>query len=256
LPGVGNYTAAAIASIAFGESVPVVDGNVERVFCRLLDLRIEPGQTKLKKLCFELGSLLIPPDAPGDFNQALMELGQTVCTKQSPSCQQCPVQSVCLAYRRNSQSEAPQTKKRVAPESIHGILLIPKYLGKFGLIKRPQEARFLRETLGFLTGYYGPDLSVSWDGYEIPMKKTKLIAIGKFKHTIMNFRINMDVYRFEPDKTERKRFTWYESEEIESLLVANFDRKAWHLVARTEQEQPHTIQRAKRASAKEYGLQT
>jgi A/G-specific adenine glycosylase len=92
LPGVGAYTAAAIASIAHGEPAAVVDGNVERVLCRLAgwDLGSRAGGAALKKQIDGLAAQLVDPARPGDWNQAMMELGATVCTPRSPKCNECP----------------------------------------------------------------------------------------------------------------------------------------------------------------------
>lgn len=93
LPGIGNYTSAAIASIAFGEPVAVVDGNVERVLARLAGWSAaEPGFGARVRM---LAQVLLDPEAPGDFNQAMMELGATVCLPQAPLCLHCPAQPLC-----------------------------------------------------------------------------------------------------------------------------------------------------------------
>ena len=94
LPGVGEYTAGAVASIAFGERVPAVDGNVRRVLARIYDIE-DPGAAELRRLA----DALVPADRPGDFNQALMELGATLCTPRSPRCADCPLADGCEARR-------------------------------------------------------------------------------------------------------------------------------------------------------------
>ena len=97
LPGIGEYTASAVSSICLSESKMVVDGNVERLMCRLHDIRMEPNLPALKKKFKEFGETLISDLSPGDFNQGLMELGQTICTKTNPVCHMCPVQKGCMA---------------------------------------------------------------------------------------------------------------------------------------------------------------
>ncbi len=108
LPGVGEYTAGAVASIAYGEVVPAVDGNVKRVLARLFDLPA-PSPRELRVLAADL----VDPKRPGDFNQALMELGALVCTPRTPVCINCPLDSVCLALERGTVNmrPAPKTKK-------------------------------------------------------------------------------------------------------------------------------------------------
>lgn len=97
VPGIGNYTAGAIASIAFKQAVPVVDGNVIRVLCRMKAISANPKLSTTVKRLWELASQLVDPKMPGDFNQALMELGATICTPTSPTCSSCPVAEYCNA---------------------------------------------------------------------------------------------------------------------------------------------------------------
>ncbi|XP_073864524.1 adenine DNA glycosylase isoform X25 [Macaca fascicularis] len=100
LPGVGRYTAGAIASIAFGQATGVVDGNVARVLCRVRAIGADPSSTLVSQRLWGLAQQLVDPARPGDFNQAAMELGATVCTPQRPLCSRCPVQSLCRARQR------------------------------------------------------------------------------------------------------------------------------------------------------------
>jgi A/G-specific adenine glycosylase len=105
LPGIGRYTAAAIASIAFDEPVAVVDGNVERVLQRLA------GSSLTAKQTWERAQSLLVASRPGDFNQAMMELGATVCTPRQPKCATCPIRKWCV-----TQGEAPRTQSMARPE--------------------------------------------------------------------------------------------------------------------------------------------
>ena len=107
LPRVGEYTAGAVASIAYGEVVSAVDGNVRRVMARLFDER-EPTTSWLR----ERAGALVDPERPGDFNQALMDLGATVCTARAPVCGVCPLAPDCLARRRGAVAECPRPRRR------------------------------------------------------------------------------------------------------------------------------------------------
>ncbi|XP_036033232.1 adenine DNA glycosylase isoform X3 [Onychomys torridus] len=100
LPGVGRYTAGAIASIAFDQVTGVVDGNVLRVLCRARAIGADPSSTLVSHHLWSLAHQLVDPARPGDFNQAAMELGATVCTPQHPLCSRCPIQNLCQAYQR------------------------------------------------------------------------------------------------------------------------------------------------------------
>lgn len=114
LPGIGVYTAAAIASIAHGEPVAVVDGNVERVICRLSGLESSSGSGKaaLRRIVDELAARLVDPRRPGDFNQAMMELGAMVCLPRNPQCLVCPVANDCVTRGEHKTSPRPKMLSR------------------------------------------------------------------------------------------------------------------------------------------------
>lgn len=115
LPGIGPYTAAAIASIAYGEPVPVVDGNVERVLCRLMKWSAESSAIVHKLKVERLAGRLLDPGRPGDFNQAVMELGATVCLPRNPRCVQCPLHQVCLTRgEHRTRIRAPMQRRVIA----------------------------------------------------------------------------------------------------------------------------------------------
>jgi A/G-specific adenine glycosylase len=99
IEGIGPYTAGAIASIAFNQVSPIVDGNIIRIVSRLLALKCVVGSREMDKLCWQIASDLVDPDNPGDFNQALMDLGATVCRPVFPVCDKCPISSFCLAKK-------------------------------------------------------------------------------------------------------------------------------------------------------------
>ena len=108
LPGIGSYTAGAISSIAFGKRVPAVDGNVLRVISRVIESRSDIAKDTTKKQMEALLLRVMPEDKPGEFNQALMEVGATVCIPRGePLCGACPFKSLCLSYRHGTTGEIP-----------------------------------------------------------------------------------------------------------------------------------------------------
>jgi A/G-specific adenine glycosylase len=115
LPGVGRYTAGAIGSIAFDKREPVVDGNVTRVLARLFRVQTPVGASATTKRMWEEAENLVPEKRPGDFNQALMELGATLCTPRQPSCPLCPLNGECEAYAHDEVDTLPVPKARKAP---------------------------------------------------------------------------------------------------------------------------------------------
>ena len=111
LPGIGGYTAAAIASIAYNEPIAVVDGNVERVLCRLAGWDANGGHGPKVQ---ELAGRLLDPERPGDFNQAMMELGATVCVPRNPQCLVCPLADSCKTRGEHKTAPRPRTVVREA----------------------------------------------------------------------------------------------------------------------------------------------
>jgi A/G-specific adenine glycosylase len=114
LPGIGNYTAAAILSIAFGEKLAVLDGNVARVLARLGAIRGDLRESARWQKLQETADWLLDPESPGDWNQAMMELGATLCTPKSPQCLLCPVTQFCQARRLGIAESLPEKRKKRA----------------------------------------------------------------------------------------------------------------------------------------------
>jgi A/G-specific adenine glycosylase len=138
--GIGPYTAGAIASIAFGQPEPVVDGNVRRVLCRLWGLRGDPTRAPLAGRLGDLARRIVPAERPGDHNQALMELGATVCTPVNPDCSRCPLGHGCLAKRLGIQHELPELPRRPEPTPLHMVAAIVERRGRLLLVKVPLGA--------------------------------------------------------------------------------------------------------------------
>jgi len=141
LRGIGPYTAAAIMSIAFGQAHPVVDGNVIRVISRLYgigeDVRLSPTQKKIERHA----AAMLDRSKPGDFNQAIMELGATVCTPKNPACSSCPFQLRCHAYRNGETGNYPYkspAKKRPHHEIAVGVVRDER--GRLLIARRPDSA--------------------------------------------------------------------------------------------------------------------
>ncbi|MGN0778226.1 MAG: A/G-specific adenine glycosylase, partial [Aristaeellaceae bacterium] len=116
--GVGDYTAGAIASIAFDQRVPAVDGNVIRVVSRLRGIRENVGTPSVKRQLTAEAASLVPAQRPGDFNQALMDLGATICVPGTPSCERCPLQALCDACREGDAEELPLLPRKNPPRVI------------------------------------------------------------------------------------------------------------------------------------------
>lgn len=137
LPGVGRYTAGAIASIAYDTPAPIVDGNVDRVLARLLNLREPVDQPSVKKHIWALAEQLVPQKNAGDFNQSMMELGAMVCTPKSPKCLVCPLRDACVARAEGDAESLPIKLPKKKPVAVTHVVFAVHRNGKYLFEQRP-----------------------------------------------------------------------------------------------------------------------
>lgn len=137
LPGVGRYTAGAIASIAYGRPAPILDGNVARVLARLFLIQQPVDALRTRNTLWQLAEQLVPDKRAGDFNQAVMELGALVCTKASPSCGACPLSGACDARKADRVGSVPVPVIRKAPVAVHHHVLAIERAGRYLFQQRP-----------------------------------------------------------------------------------------------------------------------
>lgn len=182
LPGVGDYTAAAIASIAFDLPHAVVDGNVLRVLSRFTGEQGNVDSVPVRNRLRSVAEQMLDAKRTGEFNQALMELGALVCVPKQPQCRECPVARQCVAYEMGMQNELPVKSVRPVSLRVEKDLLVIERAGKILIWQRPQENRRLA---GF---------------WELPepgqLTAAKLgTRIGQFRHTIVNTNFVCQVFR-------------------------------------------------------------
>ncbi len=142
LKGFGRYTAGAVASIAFQEPAPIVDGNVARVFARLFAMDADPQSPTHVATLWAVASLLVDGEQPGDFNQSLMELGATVCTPKNPSCLLCPVRTSCAAQHQSITHLLPRPKKQAPRKSLHLAVAVCRQGDRLLLARRAETGLF------------------------------------------------------------------------------------------------------------------
>lgn len=190
LPGVGRYTAGAILSIAFGKQVALVDGNVERVLSRVARLRGDPRSGQGKARVWKLAASLVPVGRPGDYNQALMELGATVCTPTAPQCAVCPLSRSCEAHARGEELSLPVLPKRRAPKREEHLALVVRKGDKILLGKRKENIVF--------GGLWEPPRIAEREGTEgfrtLGLTVTRVREVGQIVHTLTHRKLHVRVF--------------------------------------------------------------
>jgi A/G-specific adenine glycosylase len=180
LPGIGTYTAAAIASIAHGEPVAVVDGNVERVLCRLAgwDAGSRSGGAALRRKIDTLAAALVDPVRPGDFNQAMMELGATVCLPRNPQCLICPLAGPCQT--RGEHKTAPRARM-LSREVAHALAL------REGSDKKPENREVLLEQRS-------ATITVMPGMWELPALRNAAVPEDELRMTVRHAIMQVNYY--------------------------------------------------------------
>jgi A/G-specific adenine glycosylase len=195
LPGIGPYTAAAIAAIAFGEPAAAVDGNIARVIARLFAIGTPPPAAKARTKA--RASRLVPRERPGDFTQALMDLGATLCSPKNPSCDSCPLQSFCLGHASGDPAalprKAPQRKKPVR----HGaVFFIQREDGAVLVRTRPANG-----LLGGMTELPGTRWDLHFDASKAakyaPVEATYRKLDQAVSHSFTHFALRLEIFMAE-----------------------------------------------------------
>lgn len=179
LPGIGPYTAAAMSAIAYDEAATVVDGNVERVMARLF--RVETPLPAAKPELTRLAARLTPATRPGDYAQAVMDLGATICTPRNPACGICPWRGPCVARTDGVQVTLPRKSPKAEKPTRQGMLWLGHRDGSWLMERRPD-----RGLLGGMLGFPGD----GWDGAGGPPPASAIWQdIGEVRHTFTHFHL-------------------------------------------------------------------
>ena len=239
LPGIGRYTAGAIASIAHGEQTPVVDGNVKRVLARLLDLRASIDDASTTEQFWEVAGVLVRGKSPGDFNQALMELGARVCAPKTPACDACPVRTHCRSRLHGTQDIVPvRTPKKSVPHHEIVVAAIKKN-GRYLLGKRPPNG-----LLGGLWEFPGGKVEAGESHAtaltrevreELGITVSPGGLIAAVDHAYSHFRVTLNVYactqtsgKVRPNAHDELK--WVRPSDFEKLAFPKANHKFMHLL--------------------------
>lgn len=231
LAGIGDYTAGAILSIAFQQRYAAVDGNVRRVLGRVFAVSDE-------KILQSSATELVSHSRPGDFNQALMELGATLCSPKAPRCERCPLASECVANSQSSQSHQRATRNQLKFKNVTWPLVIVRQGGKILLRRRADNGLMAR--LWEFPGGESASLSSAMSRLQNELKQLGVNSqrprsIGEVHHSITHRRIRAPVYLIESPATgnirlTNKRWRWFTAQAIHRQAMSSMTAKALKLL--------------------------
>lgn len=222
LPGVGPYTAGAVGSIALGLDLPVVDGNVARVLCRQFAWAEDPQ--RVSRRLWEAAESLLPRGDAGDFNQALMELGATICTPTSPKCLLCPVRGSCAGV--GDPLSYPRKAPRPLVPEVEAVAAVISREGTILLARRPET--------GLLAGLWEPPGGEGTDlgailGARLGVDLVEAAPVGEVVHVFSHRRVTTQVFlatiRGEPAPTDYQDARWVPRADIDAMALSTLARK-------------------------------
>ena len=258
LPGIGRYTLGAIASIAFNMSVPALDGNIKRVYARFFDLSEPVDSPQGDKLLWEIAGNYLPQKHAGDYNQALMDLGATICIPRNPRCLICPLMTLCKARENGTQDERPvKLPKKDVPHHVHVAGVVVRRVGRERRAKQrqsphggnPTYAQVLlarRPSKGLLGGMWEfPNGRVDLDhygepskglasalktGYGLRMRKTRSNPgkkeMGVVYHGYSHFSVEVHVYPCEVEAVPNDaNLKWVALKDLDEYPMGKIDRQ-------------------------------
>lgn len=233
LPGIGRYTAGAIASIAFGKDEAALDGNIRRVLSRVFDMSLPVQSKEGEARLWALARENLPRGKAGDYNQALMDLGAMVCLPRSPLCEQCPLREVCKAYQSGNQTERPV---RMAKEPIPHYIVTAAVIWRDGQVlitQRPEKG-----LLGGLWEFPGGKLEQGENlsdallreiHEELGVKIVVGASMGVYRHAYTHFRVTLHAFCCEMLAGELQclgvsDFRWVQPGELGEFPMGKIDR--------------------------------
>lgn len=208
LPGIGKNTAHAVAAFAFHQPVPIMEANVKRILCRLYKL-----ETPTEKELWEYAYKLVDKENPFDYNQAMMDIGATVCLPKNPQCKLCPMESLCQG--KVHPGRYPVKKKRTVPTREEHIV-VHSYDERLSLTRRSGK---------FLHGLWG------FESMEVPPCAAEYL--GEVSHTYTHFKLNCKVYLYYESAPEQTDY--FTLDEIRDLAISKVDDKILKLLDKREE---------------------
>jgi A/G-specific adenine glycosylase len=233
LPGIGRYTLGAIASIAFGMNASALDGNIKRVYARIFDVTEPVDSPAGEKILWQLADENLPKGHAGDYNQALMDLGATICVPKNPRCLICPVMELCQARQNGTQNQRPvKNPKKDVPHYIHAAGVIIER-GRVLLAQRPSQG-LLGGMWEFPNGRVDADparglANALKTGYNLRLhmeRNQSVEAIGIVQHGYSHFSVTVHVFRCAlTSKPSVSNLKWIPLKQLDDYPMGKIDRQ-------------------------------
>ena len=249
LPGIGRYTSAAIASIAFDQRVAVLDGNVMRVLARLFDWAEDITNTHSQKQLWRIAESLLPNERVGDYNQALMDLGRLVCVPRRPACEACPLQSQCLAHAHHTTAQRPVKKPKAPVREVRAVAAVLRdQENRLLLVQRPPQG-LLGGLWSLPGGFCQPDETLT-EGLQRLLRESLRLEIqvadqlAQATQTLTHLRMTVRAFACEitagaPTANGVAAFAWASMDELDQFSFGKADRE---IVNSIEQCQPRLFE--------------
>lgn len=234
IPGIGRYTAGAVASIAFGLDEAALDGNIRRVLARIFDVSVPARSPEGERILWQLAADNLPEGSAGDYNQAMMDLGATICLPRKPLCTQCPVSAFCKSYASGNQEQRPVTS---------AVSAVPHYIVTAAVIARDGQVLIAkRPDKGLLGGLWefpggkleaGEDLAAALQREiyeELNVEVRVGASMGVYRHAYTHFKVTLHAFRCELVKGEPQPMVasdlrWVSPGELEEFPMGKIDRR-------------------------------
>ena len=212
MPGVGRSTAGAVLSLACAQHHSILDGNVKRVLARYFAVDGWPGKKDVEQALWQYADSLTPNSRTGDYTQAMMDMGATICTRSKPKCDSCPLQQNCLAFAQGRQSELPGKKPKKDIPVRTTVMLIPMWQSQVLIYQRPPSGLW-----GGLWGFYEADSLDTLDAtaQQLALGQYTRLTLEPFRHTFSHFHLDIQpvILQLEQPSSSQvneKQQIWYD----------------------------------------------
>ncbi|GAC07699.1 A/G-specific adenine glycosylase [Paraglaciecola chathamensis] len=212
LPGIGRSTAGAVLSLACAQHHSILDGNVKRVLARYFAVDGWPGKKDVEQALWQYADSLTPNSRTGDYTQAMMDMGATICTRSKPKCDSCPLQQNCLAFAQGRQSELPGKKPKKDIPVRTTVMLIPMWQSQVLIYQRPPSGLW-----GGLWGFYEADSLDTLDAtaQQLALGQFTRLTLEPFRHTFSHFHLDIQpvILQLEQPSSSQvneKQQIWYD----------------------------------------------